>query len=211
MHDALFRSSLTSRAIKKKHDIVIKGRKFLKSISELSGLDYLQMEGDCTRILMDAVRVLRVPSSRDNYFQLCIKVDALKETWQQDKSVNYAAAGLNIVTNSFFYIAGVTAATAGAMAVGKAIGAIVFGVVLAMSPWGLLALGVGITLVGIYIAGLTASKIHQGYRFCRDHQMAEITEFVDFINPDPSRSLRAEVMDSEPHQSETATLGYQQD
>lgn len=179
LHDSsLFGGPLTPEGKKRKNEIVIKGRKFLNSISELHELN---PRSDHKEILNCATELLKIPSV-NNYSSLCDSVNSMKRTWDDS---NYSAARLHIFTSSleFTITSGLT--VFGVVATAKAINTMLLATtVLAMGPWGALALGVGITLLGAVATTLAAFEIYKNCRLYKDYQLAEITEFVDFIKPE---------------------------
>ncbi|KTD31309.1 MULTISPECIES: hypothetical protein [Legionella] len=205
----LQRNYLTVSATRKK-EIVIKGRRFLKSLAELNRLNQYEREEDYTQILLDGIRVLKNPTSSDDYSSFFRKVEFLVKTGQENKNFNYTIAGLNMVIDSLHCATGVAFAIGGGLITWAAIDLIACGAALVLSPWGFFAfgvalglmamLGVSIILFGIIVANSAAGDIYGDYRFCRDRQLTEITEFVNFMNPTPLAHRLSEESELDFHQ-----------
>ncbi len=191
-HDALYSGSLLKPAKQRKNNIVIKGRQFLKSICELNFLTGPLTETFYANILSDATIYLQ-NSSRKNYSLLSEKVNRLEQMWK-DENLIYKPTGLSIAFKSLYATTGVALVVTGTMGIIKAITALSVGLALIMSPWGLLALGLGFAVLGGVLAVISAYQVYINYRASNETQLKEITDFIDFINPD-LKTLNEEQID----------------
>ncbi|KTD31310.1 MULTISPECIES: CopD family protein [Legionella] len=160
-----------------------KGKKFLKSIEELRNLFIPSTQSLFDDILDAATELLKDPS-KDSH-NLINNFRILEKKIQNRESIKTCTGGFNFVANSTFAAAGVTLATGGLYTIYNSIALLAAGGILAASggPLLWLAIGLGATMIGLFIAGMTAYDAYTNYRYYKENQIREIKEFVHLLNP----------------------------
>lgn len=168
-----------------------KGRDFLVSLDELRELLHPSNEEYWRGFLRTAMLVMARPSEK-NYLELHGYLCRLRQEMKQEAFWNYSWGGARVVVNSLYALAGGGISVSGAML----LDCVVAGTcVLAMGPWGAAALGVGLMFLGVVIAVFTAFRAYKNFRLCRDSQLREIEDFVNYLDPQPGKERKDEPVD----------------
>ncbi|STX51416.1 Uncharacterised protein [Legionella busanensis] len=175
--------------------MVIKGRKFLQALEGLRNILDKKSHNVITYLLLTATRCVKDPTA-DNIATLKSHYHLLQQLLNENKKYNKTVVATNLFFNSIFTVAGFVASVAGFAFMNQAIaslaGITAGAMFLSIGPWGLLALGVGLAILGTAIAVIAASEAIEDGRFLKDKQAKNIGEFVSFLD-NPNNTLEEEM------------------
>ncbi|MGQ3887593.1 hypothetical protein ACQUW5_01005 [Legionella sp. CNM-1927-20] len=175
--------------------IVIKGRHFLCGLEGLKNILNKESHELLTYILLTATRCIEDPSS-ENITALKSQYHLLQQLLNENKTYNKVTVGANLFFNSIFTVSGFIACMTGFMFMNEALagiaGVTAGAMLLSIGPWGLLALGLGLAILGTAIAVISATEAIEDARFLGDKQAKEIDEFVSFLDK-PNAALDQEM------------------
>lgn len=149
------------------------GFKCLDAIDELKHSFASREETTLSIILEAAIKVLNEPST-DTLNILKLRLEYFERAMADKRSAQcfFAAADMALST---------VAVGAGMSGAGFGVAVMLGFVVLSLSPWGALALGVGALFAGVIVASMAINSIRTDIRFCRDSQLKEIRTFVETV------------------------------
>lgn len=165
----------------KRNQFLLKAKKFLKSVEELRTLLIPENEKLLDGILDNAIEILNHSSADPSQLHSCI--ETLKTKIKVQENLKPWTGGYNFLLNSAFTGLGVTLTTLGLIGSYQTILTLAGSTfLLASGPWGWLAFTVGLSLVGCFIAGISAHNAYKNYRFYKETQLKEIDEFANLLN-----------------------------
>ncbi|KTD32841.1 hypothetical protein Lnau_2489 [Legionella nautarum] len=165
----------------KQNQFLLKAKKFLKSVEELRTLLIPENEKLLDGILDNAIEILNHSSADPSQLPSCI--ETLKTKIKAQENLKPWTGGYNFLLNSAFTGLGVTLTTLGLIGSYQTILTLAGSTfLLASGPWGWLAFTVGLSLVGCFIAGISAHNAYKNYRFYKETQLKEIDEFANLLN-----------------------------
>jgi hypothetical protein len=167
----------------KRNQFLLKAKKFLKSVEEVRTLLIPENEKLLDGILDSAIEILNHSSVDQSQLHSCI--ENLKTKAKAQENLKPWTGSYNFLLNSAFTGLGITLMTLGLIGSYQSILTLAASsFLLASGPWGWLAFTVGLSLVGCFIAGISAYDAYKNYRFYMETQLKEIEEFADLLDSD---------------------------
>ncbi|KTC85874.1 hypothetical protein [Legionella drozanskii] len=164
----------------KRNKFLLKAKKFLKSVDELRNLLTPENEKLLEGILDSAIESLNNSSADPSQLHRCI--ETLKTKIKAQENLKPWTGGYNLLLHSAFTGLGITVTTLGLIGTYQSILTLAGSAfLLASGPWGWLAFSVGLSLVGFFIAGISAYNAYKNYRFYNETQLKEIQEFANLL------------------------------
>ncbi|MBA2651927.1 MAG: hypothetical protein H0U73_06665, partial [Tatlockia sp.] len=102
------------------------------------------------------------------------------------------SAGLGLFTKTLYFTAGLGVTALGAAGI---YGVVVGSISLAMGPWAVVGIAVGIALLGLVLAAIAAYGMYKNVRALRDSQINDIRDFVYLLDPEPFKKIEVKPVD----------------